>query len=68
MGDDESDVGGRKSEVASRPPPIPATTDASAGDALSTVGTGSVLGIGCLVVVVLLIVIAIAFRWFGGSW
>jgi len=34
----------------------------------TTVGTGSVLGIGCLVAVVLLVVIAFAFRLLGGTW
>lgn len=34
----------------------------------STVGTGSMLGIGCLIAVVLLVVIALAFRWIGGTW
>lgn len=34
----------------------------------TTVGTGSVLGIGCLVAVILLVLIAFAFRKFAGSW
>ncbi len=34
----------------------------------STVGTGSVLGIGCLVVVVLLVLVALIYRWLGGTW
>jgi len=34
----------------------------------TTVGTGSMLGIGCLVTVILLVLVAIAVRWFAGSW
>lgn len=34
----------------------------------STVGTGSILGLGCLAMVMVLVVIAIAFRALGGSW
>jgi len=34
----------------------------------TTLGTGSVLGIGCLVAVILLVLVAFAIRWFGGSW
>ena len=34
----------------------------------TTVGTGSVLGIGCLVAVILFVLIAFAFRRFAGSW
>ena len=34
----------------------------------TTVGTGSMLGIGCLVTVILLVLIAFAIRWFTGSW
>ena len=34
----------------------------------TTVGTGSMLGIGCLVVVILLVLVAFAIRWFAGSW
>ncbi|MCC7021648.1 MAG: hypothetical protein IT338_02405 [Thermomicrobiales bacterium] len=33
-----------------------------------TVGTGSAIGIGCLVLMVLLIIAAVAFRWGGVSW
>ena len=41
-------------------PPDPAVS--------TTVGTGSMLGIGCLVTVILLVLVAIAIRWFAGSW
>ena len=34
----------------------------------TTVGTGSMLGIGCLVTVILLVLVAFAVRWFAGSW
>jgi hypothetical protein len=34
----------------------------------TTVGTGSVLAIGCLVAVVLLVIVAFAVRWAGGGW
>jgi hypothetical protein len=34
----------------------------------TTVGTGSMLGIGCLVTVILLVLVAFAIRWFTGSW
>jgi hypothetical protein len=34
----------------------------------TTVGTGSMLGIGCLVTVILLVIVAFAIRWFAGSW
>jgi hypothetical protein len=34
----------------------------------TTLGTGSVLGIGCLVAVTLLVLVAFAIRWFAGSW
>ena len=34
----------------------------------TTVGTGSMLGIGCLVTVILLVLAAFAIRWFTGSW
>lgn len=34
----------------------------------TTVGTGSMLGIGCLVTVILLVLVAFAIRWFAGSW
>jgi hypothetical protein len=33
-----------------------------------TVGTGSVLGIGCLAAVILLVLVALVFRWIGGGW
>jgi hypothetical protein len=34
----------------------------------TTVGTGSMLGLGCVVIVILLVLVALAIRWFGGSW
>ena len=34
----------------------------------TTVGTGSMLGVGCLVTVILLVLVAFAIRWFTGSW
>ncbi len=34
----------------------------------TTVGTVSMLGIGCLVTVILLVLVAFAIRWFAGSW
>ena len=34
----------------------------------TTLGTGSVLGIGCLVAVILLVLVAFAIRRFAGSW
>lgn len=33
-----------------------------------TIGTGSALGIGCLLLMVLLILAAVVFRWGGVSW
>ena len=34
----------------------------------TTVGTGSMLGIGCLVTVILLVLVAFAIRWSAGGW
>jgi hypothetical protein len=34
----------------------------------TTVGTGSMLGLGCVVIVILLVLVALAIRWFGGGW
>jgi hypothetical protein len=34
----------------------------------STVGTGSTLGLGCAVIVILLVLVAFAIRWFAGGW
>jgi hypothetical protein len=34
----------------------------------TTVGTGSMLGIGCIVAVILLVLVAFAIRRFAGSW
>jgi hypothetical protein len=36
--------------------------------ASSTVGTGSMLGLGCVVMVILLVLVALAIRRFAGSW
>jgi hypothetical protein len=41
-------------------PPDPAAS--------TTVGTGSMLGLGCVVTVFLLVLVAIAVRWFTGGW
>lgn len=38
------------------------------GEPGTTVGTGSVLGIGCVVAVVILVVIAVVLRWLTGTW
>jgi hypothetical protein len=34
----------------------------------STVGTGSVIGIGCILVVLAFVLLAVAYRWWGGTW
>ena len=34
----------------------------------TTVGTGSMLGLGCVVIVILLVVLALAIRRFAGGW
>jgi hypothetical protein len=34
----------------------------------TTVGTGSMLGLGCVVIVILLVLVALAIRRFGGGW
>jgi hypothetical protein len=36
--------------------------------ASTTVGTGSMLGLGCVVTVILLVLAALAIRWLGGGW
>ena len=36
--------------------------------ASTTVGTGSVLGLGCVVAVIVLVLVALAIRWFTGGW
>lgn len=36
--------------------------------AQTTIGTGSMLGLGCLVVVALFVLFALAYRWLGGTW
>jgi len=33
-----------------------------------TTGTGSALAVGCIAVVVLLVIIALAVRWIGNAW
>ena len=40
----------------------------STGASETTVGTGSALGIGCLVAVIVLVLIAFAVRWLTGIW
>jgi hypothetical protein len=34
----------------------------------TTVGTGSMLGLGCVMVVIVLVLVAFAVRWFAGGW
>jgi hypothetical protein len=34
----------------------------------TTVGTGSMLGLGCVAIVILLVLVALAIKWFTGSW
>lgn len=46
-----------------RPPDVPPDPEQS-----TTVGTGSMLGLGCIVTVILLVFVALAIRWFGGGW
>jgi len=36
--------------------------------ASTTVGTGSVLGLGCVVALILLVIVALAIRKFAGGW
>jgi hypothetical protein len=36
--------------------------------ASTTVGTGSMVGLGCVIMVILLVLIALAIRWFAGGW
>lgn len=38
------------------------------GETGTTVGTGSVLGIGCVVAVIVLVLVAFAVRWLTGGW
>jgi hypothetical protein len=47
-------------------PSEPDNSPISATD--STVGTGSALGIGCVIAVVVLVLLAIALRWLTGVW
>jgi hypothetical protein len=54
-----SDQGGRSNDK----PDVPSQPVVS-----TTVGTGSVLGLGCVVAVVVLVLVAVAIRWFGGGW
>jgi hypothetical protein len=61
--DPNPDVNGeeaRPSELDKRPTPNGATG--------STVGTGSALGIGCVIAVVVLVLLAVALRWLTGVW
>ena len=48
--------------------PSPEVAPTPADTRSSTVGTGSALGIGCLILVVLFVVIAVAWRLLGGGW
>jgi hypothetical protein len=34
----------------------------------STVGTGSFIGIGCILIVLAFVLLALAYRWWGGTW
>jgi hypothetical protein len=64
MNSEDQDSGGfddaeqRAIDSLSRPDHRPSTT----------VGTGSALGLGCVVAVVLFVLIALAARWLAGSW
>jgi hypothetical protein len=49
---------GADGEQAVQPDPMVSTT----------VGTGSMLGLGCVVIVILLVLVAFAIRWFAGGW
>jgi len=57
--DPDSDPDGESAGQSDVPPdPVVSTT----------VGTGSMLGIGCLVAVILFVLVAFAIRRFAGSW
>jgi hypothetical protein len=58
----------RPDENGTEPIALESIGDADRSEPSSTVGTGSVLGLGCLVVVVVLVLLAIAFRLLGGRW
>jgi hypothetical protein len=49
-------------------PPSGAPPNASQDSGESTVGTGSIIGLGCLALVAVLVVVAIAYRLLGGTW
>jgi hypothetical protein len=55
----ESDPDGEVDGQPGVPPDATAST---------TVGTGSVLGLGCVGAVILLVLVALAIRWFTGGW
>ena len=55
----DPDPAGRADGQQSVPPELPAST---------TVGTGSMLGLGCVVAVILLVLVALAIRQFTGGW
>jgi hypothetical protein len=55
---DSDPAGGADGPPDVRPDPV----------ASSTVGTGSMLGLGCVATVILLVVVALAIRWFSGVW
>jgi len=48
---------------SNRKPDVPSQPTVS-----TTVGTGSVLGLGCVVAVIVLVLAALAIRWFAGGW
>ena len=54
----EPDFGDGVGEQVVQPDPV----------ASSTVGTGSMLGLGCVVIVILLVLVALAIRRFAGGW
>jgi hypothetical protein len=58
-----SDVGDEKREGADPGVILPA--DNAAG---TTIGTGSALGIGCVIAVVIFVLVAFAARWLAGIW
>jgi hypothetical protein len=55
----EPDTDGEADGQPGTPPDAAAST---------TVGTGSVLGLGCVVALILLVIVALAIRWFAGGW
>jgi hypothetical protein len=57
-----------KEGVQAKSEPTKGERAEGAEEPIETVGTGSMLGIGCLIVVALLVLLAIASRWFGVTW